>query len=171
MMRGQRRPALGSSLVRNPLLRTDDADIFEPREVPVNLSAVPVHQFGCLSDTLGFVLEDCLQEFQILLAAEATEVRVRTDVRDWLTFIQGHSLLCGLDAAPRALVETVAFADGDFERLHGLSLLAATYSGQFHEAGDLSSASRLNRSISRSLGGDVGLPAATSRPRPGPPHS
>jgi len=120
--------------------------IFELREVPVDLLVVPVHQLGCRSDTLGFVLEDCLQEFRMLLAEEATEFRVRTDVQDWLTVIEVHSRLCGLDAASRALVETVAFADGDFERWHGLSLLAASYSGQFHEAGDISSASRSIRS-------------------------
>jgi len=39
----------------------DDADVVESREIPVYLLVVPVYQFGCRLDTLGFVLGDRLQ--------------------------------------------------------------------------------------------------------------
>jgi hypothetical protein len=39
----------------------DDADVVEIREIQVYLLVVPVYQFGCLSDTLRFVLEDRFQ--------------------------------------------------------------------------------------------------------------
>ena len=63
-------------------------------------------------------LEDRLQEFQILLAQETAEFRVRPEVQHWLTVVKFFSPLSSLDAASRALVDPVAFTDGDFERGH-----------------------------------------------------
>jgi len=65
----------------------------------VDLFVVPVYQFGRFSDTLGFVLEDSVQKFQILLAAKTTEFRVRPEVQDWLSVAEILPFLSGLDTA------------------------------------------------------------------------
>jgi len=112
----------------------------------VDLFVVPVYQFGRFPDALGFGLEDSVQEFQILLAEETTEFRVRSEIQDWLSVADVFPFLSGLDAASRSLIEAITFTDGDFERGHGVSLLMASYSDQSHETGDISSTSCLNRS-------------------------
>jgi hypothetical protein len=59
----------------------------------VYLLVISVHQFGCLADALGFVLEDRIQEFQILLAGRPTEFRVGPDVPSSVTVETGKCLM------------------------------------------------------------------------------
>lgn len=62
--------------VLNHTFEFDDAEIIEFREVSVDRPVVPIRQLWPLTNTLRFALEYRFEEFLVLLAMEAAEIRV-----------------------------------------------------------------------------------------------